>query len=300
MVNGTTRYRRGAKIVQVILRRALPWSMICRDATEAIQSERIRRHYDAVVVDEIQDLNVQEIRFLASLAADGPNRLTLIGDAGQRIYPGGFSLRSMGIETRGRSQTLKINYRTTREIAKAASHLRTHEMTSLDEVDEPLTKVQDLLSGEAPVLKGFQQYEQENEFVSEEIARLLAEGTPPNQIAVFARIKRLRYWFAKALKDRDISVDLPDQRDNEHLGQGVFVSTMHTAKGLEFRYVFIVGCQSDQVPSKMPLDMAADEAAKESARQREKNLLYVSMTRARDRLYITWTGRPSEFLRDLL
>lgn len=278
----------------------LPWSLVCRDAVEAIQSGRIPRRYDAVIVDEVQDLNVQEIRFLTSQVPEGANRLTLIGDAGQRIYPGGFSLRSLGIETRGRSRTLRVNYRTTREIARAASHLRSNATDSLDEADEPLATVQDLVSGEAPILKGFQRYEHENKFVSDEIARLIADGIPANQIAVFARIKRLRYWFEQALRERQIAVDLPDQRDGQDRGKGVFVSTMHGAKGLEFRYVFIVGCQCGQVPATMPLNMAADEAAKQAAFQREKNLLYVSMTRARDRLYVTWTGRASEFLRDLI
>ncbi len=280
--------------------RSLPWSIVCRDAAEALLSGRIPRPYDAVVIDELQDLNAQEIRFLTSLVPEGPNNLMLIGDAGQRIYPGGFSLRSLGIETRGRSRTLKINYRTTREIARAASHLRTTETDSLDETDEPLTGVQDLLSGEEPILKPFQQYADETKFVGDEVARLRVEGIPPNQIAVFARVKKLKYWFEQALKERDIPVDIPDDKNNPDHGKGVFVSTMHGAKGLEFRYVFIVGCQRGQVPSTVASNLAADEKAKQAAWQREKNLLYVSMTRARDQLYVTWTGQPSEFLKNLV
>ena len=279
---------------------ALPWSMVCREAAEAIRSDHIPRPYDTVVIDELQDLNVQEIRFVTSLAPDGPNNLMLIGDAGQRIYPGGFSLRSLGIETRGRSRMLNINYRTTREIAKAASPLRSAATDSLDETDDPLTGIQDLRSGEAPIFKRFLQYEEETKYVAAEIARLIAEGIPPWQIAVFARIKRLRYWFEKALKDRQIPVDLPDKPNGPDHGKGVFVSTMHGAKGLEFRSVFVVGCQSGQVPWRIALDMAADEAAKQAAYQRERNLLYVSMTRARDQLYVTWTGQRSEFLKNMV
>ena len=92
---------------------------------------------------------------------------------------------------------------------------------------------------------------------------------------------------------------MPDQPDKPGTGNDVFVSTMHGAKGLEFRHVFIVGCQKGDVPAKVGIDMAADPAEKEAVLQREKNLLYVSMTRARDKLYITWTGMRSEFLREL-
>src|SRR5208283_2891843 len=142
------------------------------------------------------------------------------------------------------------------------------------------------------------QYGEETKYVGKEVARLIAEGIPPWQIAVFARVKRLRYWFEKALKDRKIPVDLPDKPNGPDHGKGVFVSTMHGAKGLEFRYVFVVGCQCGQVPWRMAMDMAADETAKQAALQRERNLLYVSMTRARDQLYVTWTGQRSEFLKN--
>ena len=131
----------------------LPWSIVCRRAREAIEADRIARPLDAVVIDEVQDLNAQEIRFLAALAPPADNSLMLIGDAGQRIYPGGSSLRSLGIETRGRSRTLHINYRTTREIAKAASPLRGKAIDNLEDGEET-TPSQDLLSGEAPILKG--------------------------------------------------------------------------------------------------------------------------------------------------
>ncbi len=276
----------------------LPWSFVCRRAREAIESERIEKPFDAVVIDEVQDLNAQEIRFLAALALQVPNSLMLIGDAGQRIYPGGFSLRSLGIETRGRSRTLQINYRTTREIARAASHLRGKAVDNLEEGEET-TPNQDLLSGDAPILKGFQRYEEEQQFVGSEIARLIDGGTAPAQIALFSRTKRKRWWFEQELRQRGIPFVMPDQPKQEGTGNDVFVSTMHGAKGLEFRYVFIVGCQQGDVPAKVAMDMAADRAEKDAVFQREKNLLYVSMTRAREQLYITWTGRRSEFLREL-
>ncbi len=160
--------------------------------------------------------------------------------------------------------------------------------------------VQDLLSGEAPIFMGFQQYAEENKFVGDEIARLIADGITPSEIAVFARVKSLRFHFEQELKHRGIPCDISDQYNGNGSEIGVCFSTMHGAKGLEFRYVFIVGCQSGQVPARAPVDMAADETARKAALQREKNLLYVSMTRARDRLYVTWTGQSSPFLRNVI
>ena len=275
---------------------SFPWSIVCRKAREAIESGDLERPFDAVVIDEVQDLNVQEVRFLAAMACEGPNNLVLIGDAGQRIYPGGFSLRSMGIEVRGRSRVLKVNYRTTREIAGAASHLRDQTVDDLDGETEMGGGIQTLLSGKAPIMRGFNRYEEENEFVGERVAELISGGTRPSEIAVFARLKRKRYWFEEELKRRSIPICIPDQREDDNIEDGVYMSTMHGAKGMEFRFVFIVGCEQGQVPAQAPIGMASDEMEKKAALQREKNLLYVSMTRAREQLYVTWTGWPSEFL----
>ncbi len=275
---------------------SLSWSIICRKAREAIEAGNVERPFDAVVIDEVQDLNVQEVRFLAALACDGPNNLALIGDAGQRIYPGGFSLRSMGIEVRGRSRLLKVNYRTTREIATAASHLRDQTLDDLDGETEMGGGIQTLLSGHPPIMRGFKRYEEENEFVGDRIAELIAQGTRPSEIAVFARMKRLRYWFEQELTKRDIPICVAGRRGDNEIRNGVYMSTMHGAKGMEFRFVFIVGCQQGQVPYRISVGMASDETEKEAVLQREKNLLYVSMTRAREQLYVTWTGWRSQFL----
>ena len=77
------------------------------------------------------------------------------------------------------------------------------------------------------------------------------------------------------------------------------MSTMHGAKGLEFRFVFVVACHQGELPFKPAVSIPSDEMERKAAMQREKSLLYVSMTRARELLHITWTGWPSEFLGEL-
>ena len=72
------------------------------------------------------------LRLLAELARPAMHNLFLVGDAGQRIYPGGFSLRQLGIDVRGRSHVLRINYRTTEQIRRFADKLLPEMMDDLD------------------------------------------------------------------------------------------------------------------------------------------------------------------------
>lgn len=74
-------------------------------------------------MDEAQDLGVPELRFLRSLAPEGENRLFFAGDLGQRIFRPPFSWKALGVDVRGRSTTLKVNYRTSHQIREAADRL---------------------------------------------------------------------------------------------------------------------------------------------------------------------------------
>ena len=169
-------------------KRLAPWTLICRKAAEAIQTGRVQSPFDAVVIDEVQDLKPQEIRFLAVLADKNPGNLMLIGDAGQRIYPGGYSLRSLGIDVRGRSHVLRINYRTTEQIRRFADRILPESADDLDGGTETRKGTKSLLKGPAPTLRGFTTPKEQDAFVAEHVHRLLGQGLQPREIAVFARI----------------------------------------------------------------------------------------------------------------
>ncbi len=267
---------------------------LCRLAGELLRSGRIASPYDAVIVDEVQDLQPQELRFLAALAGEGPDRLTLTGDGGQRIYQRGFSLRSLGIDVRGRSHVLRLNYRTTHQIRRFADRIGPATSDDLDGGQEGRRATRSLVMGPTPVLRGFHRLDEQHNFVAEKIAGLLSTGLAADEIAIFARHKdQLRRMQARLRLDGVPTFQL-DQR-GAPAASAVQLGTMHRAKGLEFKTVFVIDVSAEVLPAPPP-EEAADEPAQQEALERERHLLYVSITRARDEVFVTWAGRPSQFL----
>src|SRR5205823_11952172 len=88
--------------------------------------------FDFAVVDEAQDLTVTHLRFFAALGGNRPNSLYFAGDLGQRIFQQPFSWVELGVDIRGRSQNLTVNYRTSHQIRAQSDRLLNAEMTDLD------------------------------------------------------------------------------------------------------------------------------------------------------------------------
>jgi superfamily I DNA/RNA helicase len=274
---------------------------ICARALRYVSEGRVASPFDAVVVDEVQDLKPIELRFLAALATSPgaqPN-LMLLGDAGQRIYPGGFSLRALGIDVRGRSKILRINYRTTEQIRRAADRILENTCDDLDEGAETRSGTRSLLRGPTPVLQGFGSSAAEADWVAERIQSLRSRGLAYEDIAVFARTRTALDALRAHLGEHAIPRrELSDEDDGR--SGGVSLGTMHRAKGLEFKVVFVAACSKGLVPIRSAERSTADAADREIALERERSVLYVSLTRARDEAFVTWTGEPSPFLARLL
>ena len=97
---------------------------LLRLASRSLESDPPSRRYDAIVVDEAQDITESGVRFLIQLLEGGAaGRLLLVGDGGQRIYPGGYRLADLGLDVRGRSSVLRLCYRSTDEIMSAVGLL---------------------------------------------------------------------------------------------------------------------------------------------------------------------------------
>jgi superfamily I DNA/RNA helicase len=280
------------------------WAGLCRLATEQISQGRIPTPYDSVIVDEVQDLQPSAIQLVAALGGKGRDGIMLVGDAGQRIYPGGFSLRSLGIDVRGgRSRVLRINYRTTEEIQRLADRLLGSAGDDLDEGTESRRGTVSLLRGPEPTLQGFATENEERAFLADTVRSLVSSGLAPNEIAVFARTKRVGEQIVEGLLAANIPAQVLGEEDGEDEGAdeaGVTVSTMHGAKGLEFKAVVVASCDDQKLPNAFVLKSLTDPQEREAAIAQERRLLYVSMTRARDEVFVTWTGAPSPFVQELL
>ncbi len=282
----------------LIAAHAYPWSGICRIAREAIQDGKVESPYDAVIIDEVQDLQPQELQFLSALSAKNPGNLMVLGDAGQRIYPGGFSLKKLGIDIRGRSHILRINYRTTEQIRRFADHLLASASDDFDEGTEA-RRSQSLLNGPAPTIKQYANQSEQVAFVLRQIQLLQTQGISPREIAIFARSGKYLKPFHSLL--HDVGLEINDLSNNEDLSEtdGINLGTMHRAKGLEFKAVFVVDCNHNVVPHSYTLSKLRDQGDYDAAYERERQLLYVAITRARDEVFVTSVGKPSGFLKQI-
>ena len=271
------------------------WTGLAHRATEVLESGTTRSPFSAVIVDEVQDLRPAELRFLRATCSKTPGNLMLCGDAGQRIYPGGFSLSSLGIEVRGRSTVLRINYRTTEQIRRVADGLLAGDADDMDGGRERRDGTRSLLRGPQPLLAGHDTEGEELEAAVAHIQGLISSGLSPGAIAVFGPTRNVLDRVQDALSaagrpSARLSDDAPLSVDQVQLG------TMHRAKGLEFKAVLVVGCGAGSLPAPWLLRKQRDPADRDAVVEQQRRLLYVAMTRARDELRVSWTGAPSQFL----
>jgi mRNA-degrading endonuclease RelE of RelBE toxin-antitoxin system len=279
-------------------RKVVTWpSLFGRLATHFASTGK--RPFDVAVVDEAQDLGVAEARFLAAIVSNETDSLFFAGDLGQRIFQQPFSWKSLGIDVRGRSHTLRINYRTSHQIRAQADRLLPSTIADVDGNTESRRGTISVFNGPAPEVRTFDAPTDESEAVGHWIADRLKEGCEPHEIGLFVRsgeqLKRAR----AAIRIGGASgVELSD-RIEATTGR-VAISTMHLAKGLEFRAVAVMACDDEVLPLQERIETVADDADLEEVYDTERHLLYVACTRARDRLLVTGVDPASEFLDDLL
>jgi len=257
-----------------------------------------RAPYDFVVVDEAQDLSVPQLRFLAALGAGRPDALFFTGDLGQRIFQLPFSWRALGVDIRGRSETLRINYRTSHQIRAQADRLLGKRVADVDGVIEERTGAISVFNGPAPMVRVLAGVEAEVAAVGRWLAERAADGVLAGEIGVFVRSDAELPRARAALRAAGLPCVVLDdtvRTERDH----VSVATMHLAKGLEFRAVAVMACDDEVIPFQARIESLADEGDLEDAYETERHLLYVACTRARDHLLVTGVDPASEFLEDL-
>ncbi|KQP44974.1 3'-5' exonuclease [Methylobacterium sp. Leaf106] len=263
-------------------------------------------HYDAeatkpfshIVVDEAQDLGVPELRLLSALAPKGEDRLFFAGDLGQRIFQPPFSWKALGVDVRGRSTTLKVNYRTSHQIRESADRLLPGAVHDMDGREERRKGTVSVFDGPRPQVLKLDDEAAEREAILGFLKAARADGVVSDEIGLFVRSRaQLDRARAVALAAGFVPVEPGDAPSAA--GESVTVGTMHLAKGLEFKVVVVLACDDGVLPLQERIDTVSDEAELEEVYETERHLLYVAITRARDRLLITGVRPGSEFLDDL-
>lgn len=310
-LTGYLRVRRtGRGIALDRVRRTAIWSVIeayrslarTEDSTDfeekaAIATEWLRERratgeaalFDHVVVDEAQDLTPSRLSLLRALVDEGPNDLFICEDSHQRIYGHKVTLSECGIKIVGRSRRLTLNYRTTEQNLRwAMSILSGGSYSDLEGVEE-MHSYRSARSGPEPALVAGQGISDELDRAAELVRSWLpsaehpaGRAPSPESIAILVRDRYRRDTLVNGLADRGVDVRAVD---SENVSPGRPVSmTMHRAKGLEFSHVLLFNLQE-----KGPAWAVGNEESAD-ALLRERSLVYVAATRARDVLAVSWSG----------
>ena len=261
------------------------------DATE--KGSIPKGQYGAVMIDEGHDLEPDWLKLIVNMVDPETNSLLLLYDDAQSIYSKkkslDYSLSSVGIQARGRTTVLKLNYRNTDEILNFAYRFARQYFTSNDSDEDhvPLIEPQSAgRHGPTPAIKILPNYEQEAHYIAHIFRRLHDErGTPWAEMCVTYHSNWMGKILHQCFKDEGIPCqwlrDAPSKKAFKPSADRVKLMTMHSSKGLEFPTVAVSGI--GYMPGKN-----ADPV-------NEAKLLYVAMTRSTENLLLT-SHRESEFL----
>lgn len=249
--------------------------------------------HHAVLIDEAHDFEDGWLRLAAAMADPGARRLLVLYDDAQSIYQRlrrRFSFTSVGIQARGRTSVLRLNYRNTAEVLGLALRFargllpergRDRE-AGRDDEDDRVTGVAPSSSGRRgprPVLIRARSAHEEAELLAARIADAVVAGTPLGEIAVLCRTRAQMAPIAEALARRGLPLQSMGSAGFQHFDwsqAGIRLVTLHSAKGLEFAHVHVAGLQ--RLPWR-------DETLEDAVR-----LVYVAMTRATQSLVLSCCG----------
>jgi len=268
---------------------------IRREATRLLE-ETADKPFRHIIIDEAQDLSPDQWRLLRAAVAEAPDDIFIAGDTHQRIYDNRVSLREVGINIAGRSSRLNINYRTTAEILGWSLGLLHGE--PIDDMEGGLDSIagcKSYVHGLAPVLSGHPSADAEARFIATRVKDWIDGGVAPSEIGIAVRAKWLTSKIESALRKTGVdSIDLAKASDDD---DAVRIGTMHRVKGLEFRCMCVAGVSAKLVPAANAVTpIEDDKQTHQQDLERERCLLFVACTRAREELLVTWHGEPSPFL----
>jgi len=272
-----------------------------RDARLLLENQGDSLPYSAIIVDESQDMGMEAFKLIRQMipaSRESANELFIVGDAHQRIYRNKVVLSRCGINVRGRSKKLRINYRTTEEIRRWAVHLL--EGKPIDDLDggqDTNKGYKSLMHGDPPEVSLHATFAEEVETIAEYLKKLKDDGVGYNTVCLVARTNNLLRQYEGALKLKGVpSYFIKRSQAEDPKADGVRMATMHRVKGLEFDFMIIAGCNEGTMPLTGQWQNQADSEELEENELLERALLYVCATRAKKRVLITSSGVKSSFL----
>ena len=273
------------------------------DELALLVANQVRREgtapYASVIVDEAQDFGASALRLVAALSGNTlessrPNSLLIVGDAHQRIYRKKAVLSRCGIDIRGRSSKLRLNYRTTEKIRKRAIAILTGVVADdLDGGTDDNKNFHSLVVGEKPGEARFQTFEQEMDAVVEKIKEWQkTDGRNLSDYAILARRQDDVDLIKKALEARGLECCIVTQEESRRAKDvnSVRLATMHRAKGLEFAGVVVAELNEGVWPHRPHNYAELDAIAQAASDDTERCLLYVAISRAMSHVFLTGVG----------
>jgi hypothetical protein len=251
--------------------------------------------YHAVFLDEAQDFGTPGLQFAAGLLEPGKDDLVIVADAAQNIFRRKFSWKKAGIQAQGRTRILRTNYRNTREILEFANRfllasqtLHPEDVPDAEDENAVIQPESTARSGPRPSLKIVDNTREEVEQAFDQVCEWVKLSSEPRQIGLLYSASLDQgvdrpFMLAQKLRAAGIGVFyLSDPRDKSarnRLAQAkepVVLTSIHSAKGLEFPRVVLCGVWSDREDAEVV-----------------RKLAYVGMTRATNSLtVVTRTGHP--------
>ncbi len=272
-----------------------------RDARIILQNKGDILPYQAIIMDEAQDMEMETFKLIRQMIPGSrgelKNDLFIVGDAHQRIYRHKVVLSRCGINIKGRSKKLKINYRTTEETRKWA--VRLLEGKTIDDLDGGLDfqkGYKSLLHGDTPEIQCFNSFTEEVQYITSYLNELIKAGIDANTVCLVARTNDLLRQYESSLKEKGIKTYLIKRSiADDRNAAGLRLATMHRVKGLEFDEVIIASVNDGVVPLQSSLFGDSSDMAEETDNL-ERALLYVAATRAKKKVLMTCYGESSPYL----
>ena len=255
--------------------------------------------YDFTIVDEAQDVSVSHLKFFAALGGDRPNALFFAGDLGQRIFQQPFSWKSVGVDIRGRSRTLRVNYRTSHQIRMQADRLLGPVVNDVDGNTEDRSDTISVFNGPPPTILSLKNESEEIKSVAKWLQEQVKTGVLAHEFGIFVRSEAQIDRAESAVKEAGLNYKVLDDHV-ETVSGNISICTMHIAKGLEFRAVVVMACDDEIIPLQERIETVGDDADLQEVYDTERQLFYVACTRARDHLLVTSVEPSSEFLDDMI